>query len=94
MVEVTVGEQHSHGAKVVLAQHLVQARLDPDPGVDDDALLAGRRRDDPAVRVESGRREPADQHDRPSQREYPDLQPTRPSSDLTGGPPRRTTGIP
>jgi hypothetical protein len=68
----------------VLAQDRVELLLDPDAGVDDHALLALARGDHPAVGVERSRREPADQHDRPSQREIvtfsrPGRRPTLPA---------------
>ena len=64
VVGVAVGEQHRGGAQAVLDEHLGQPGLDPDAGVDDDALLTGRGRHDIAVRGERERGEADDEHAR------------------------------
>jgi hypothetical protein len=46
----------------VLAQDLIELVLNADARVDDNALLSGSRRDDPAVGAEGGGGEPADEH--------------------------------
>ncbi len=62
MVDVPVGEEHGRGLQPVLREHLAQRLLDPDPGVDDEALLTGSIRQDIAVGPERLRRERDGQH--------------------------------
>ena len=54
MVDVAVGEQHGCGPEPVLGEHVAQRLLDPDAGVDDDALLPRAGREDVAVGAEGG----------------------------------------
>ena len=59
MVDVAVRQQHRCRPEVVGRQHLPEGLLDPDPGIDDDALLTRGRREHVAVRVkrEGGERD-------------------------------------
>ncbi len=51
---MAVGEEDGCGAEPVLGEHVAQRLLDPDAGVDDDALLPRCRGEDVAVGVEGG----------------------------------------
>ena len=62
VVEVAVGEQDGGRTETVLAAYLGQAVLDPDPRVDDEALLPRTGREDVAVRREGRRGEGDRQH--------------------------------
>ena len=59
MVDVAVRQQHRCWPEAVGRQHLPEGLLDPDPGIDDDALLTRGRREHVAVRVkrEGGERD-------------------------------------
>jgi hypothetical protein len=62
VVRVPVRQQDGGRAERVLREDLGEALLDPDPRVDDDALLARGRGDHVAVRPEGEGGEADDQH--------------------------------
>lgn len=62
MVDMTVGEHHRGRAQPMLGQHLREPVDHPDPGIDDQALLARGRRDHVAIGGEGRRRESHNEH--------------------------------
>jgi hypothetical protein len=57
-----VREEDGDGPQPVLSEQVVQRLLGAVPRVDDDAFLAGRGSDDPAIGLPRARGEPDDEH--------------------------------
>jgi len=68
VVDVTVGKEDRHGLELVLAQDVVQGLFGAVPGIDDHALLARCRGNDPAVGLPRTGGKPHDEHGRQTNR--------------------------
>jgi hypothetical protein len=78
-----MGEEDGHRTQAVFAEHLVELGHHADARIDDEALLAGLRCDDVAVRAERLRGEAHNEHAFLLQQHWPGA-PERSTLDTTG----------